>query len=323
VSVIVPSIGRDPGLPELLDALAAQTFPREAFEILVALSGEPPTHRVHESAARAGARLIAIGAARGPGAARNAAARGARGEWLAFTEDDCMPPADWLAAAMARVDAEPALDVLAGETRKPGGHPVHREKGGHPLYLPTNLFVRRAVFEKLGGYCEDFFDAESGIYFREDSDFGFTLEECGARVAMLDAGPVIHPEEHPRPADALTWARRHLMDPLLRRRHPRLFRERIEVHKLGPLPVHRPVANASQTVVGALALAVIAALLRSPLLLALAMFAAIGGWLVVWSKWRFRPLFLGPALLVPFVLTAALVRGAQRAARLASAKRPD
>jgi glycosyltransferase involved in cell wall biosynthesis len=318
-TVVVPSIGRDPGLPELLAALGAQTLPRESFDIVVALSGGEPSRRVRESGARSGARLVVLGATRGPGASRNAAARAARGEFLAFTEDDCVPAVDWLACAAARLATDPALDVLAGRTIKPGGRAAHRQRQDSPLYLPTNLFVRRAWFERVGGYCEEFFDGERGIYFREDSDLGFTLEEAGARVARLEDAVVTHPEEHPRPGDALRWAARYVMDPLLARRHPRLFRERIEVHRVGPLTVRRPVVNAARIVVVGLVVAVTATLLGRPRVAVVAAGVALGGWCVMWAKWRFRPAFLGPALVVPFVLVWALLRGALRARRLGAA----
>ena len=43
--------------------------------------------------------------------------------------------------------------------------------------------------------------------------------------------------------------------------------------------------------------------------------------LVVWSKWRFHPLRLVPALLVPFAMTLALLRGHLRAGRYAAPRR--
>src|SRR5439155_1427126 len=81
----------------------------------------------------------------------------------------------WLERAAARLEREPALDVLAGVTTKPGGRPAHRQRGPGPLYLPTNPIVRRALFERAAGYCEAYFDPGNGVYFRADSYFGFPL----------------------------------------------------------------------------------------------------------------------------------------------------
>jgi hypothetical protein len=194
------------------------------------------------------------------------------------------------------------------------------QSGPHALYLPTNLFVRRACFERVGGYCEDFFEPEGAIYFREDSDLGFSLEESGAVIARDRTVIVEHPDEHPRFGDPLRWARRYLMDPLLARRHPDRFRERIEVVGFGPVRIRRPFVRACVVFVLALALAAAGGLMHSGQLvmpgLALAAFAL----LAIWSKWRFDPRRLPLVPLVPFVLLAALLAGERRASRLASAR---
>jgi len=258
--------------------------------------------------------VVTLEARRGPGAARNAAARLARGEILAFTEDDCVPAPDWLANAARRFDEEPEIEVLDGLTEKPGGRPVRLRPGAEPLYLPTNLFVRRARFEAVGGYCEDFFDAGSGVYFREDSDFGFTLEESGARIARDRTVRVTHPEEHAGFLDPLRWARRYVMDPLLARRHPERFDERIEVVALGPLRFRRPFVRACLLFVLGLGVAIVGLVARAAPVTTTGAVTAAAALLVLWAKWRFDPRRLPLVPVVPFVLLAALAAGEGRAA---------
>lgn len=314
-SVVVPSIGREAGLARLLAALERQTLPRERFEVIVALDAREPADGLVERLERAQVRVVKREANRGPGAARNAGAAAASGPWLAFTEDDCEPADDWLANAAQRIAAEPRLDALEGATVKPGGRAVHRQSQEHPLYLPTNLFVRRETFDRVGGYCEQYFDAELGLYFREDADFGFTLEAAGARVERAEGVVVTHPDEHVSPGAAIRWAMRHEMDPLLARRHPRAFAERVEVHRVGPFTMRRPIVRASMmTVFGVAAAAIAAGLGRGGLAAAFGVVALLGV-LVVWAKWRFRPSHAGAALAVPFVMAWALVRGQMRARR--------
>lgn len=315
LSVVVPSIGREAGLARLMQSLGRQTLPRGRFEIVVALDREP-TPGVVALLARAGARHVRREDRSGPGAARNAGAATARGEWLAFTEDDCVPADDWLERAAERIGREPGLDALEGTTVKPGGRAVHRQSRDVALYLPTNLFVKRAAFERVGGYREDYFDPETGLYFREDADFGFRLAAAGARIGRVEEARVEHPEEHAGPRAAVLWAMRHAMDPLLARRHPEAFRRQIEIHRLGPFVVRRPVVRAAVlTVAAALAAAAAAGFQRPRLATAFAALA-LGGVLVVWAKWRFRPSHLGAALVVPFVLVLALARGWRRARRI-------
>jgi len=315
LSVIVPTRGDEARLGALLDALGCQTLDRARWELVLALDDTPLAPALAARLEAVGGRAVQLGRRAGPGAARNAGARAARGDWLAFTEDDVTPAPDWLARAAARIEAEPALEVIEGLTVKPGGRPVHRQSQAHPLYLPTNLFVRRATFQRVGGYCEDFYDPASGIYFREDTDFGFALEEAGAAVGREPGAVVAHPDEHPGALDPLRWARRHRMDALLEARHPARFRARVEVHRFGPFVVRRPIPRTSIVFVLALALALGSWLLGARTL-ALAALALAGlAFLPVWAKWKFDPRRLPVCLLVPFVMVWALGVGRRRATR--------
>jgi glycosyltransferase involved in cell wall biosynthesis len=317
-SVVVPTRGDGGNLQRLLDALERQTLPRDQFEIVLALDGAPAPQEV---AARASL-VVALPERRGPGAARNAGARAARGAWIAFTEDDCEPAPDWLEAAAARLAREPDLEVLEGDTLLPDGKPARRRSGGGPTWLPTDLFVRRDLFERSGGYAEDFFDPKRGIYFREDSDFGFRLASLSARVGIEPSARVIHPREHPTWIDPIRWARRYEMDPLLAARHPEAFRESIEVWRLGPVRIRRPFVRACAAFVLAFVLAGAAALIGEGGVAAWFLGLAALAFLVVWSKWRLDPRKAPAALLVPFVLLAALARGKKRAYAAGAGERP-
>jgi hypothetical protein len=190
---------------------------------------------------------------------------------------------------------------------------VRRVAGAGLQYLPTNLFVRRDAFARAGGYREDYFDPETGVYFREDSDLGFTLEAQGARGGLEPRCRVVHPDEHPRFLDPLRWARRYEMDALLARRHPERFRERIESHRLGPFRIRRPVVRASLGFVAALAAAAVAAGAGAWGAAAGLLVLALAALVPVWAKWGLDPRRLPLVPLVPFALLAALLRGRRRA----------
>jgi glycosyltransferase involved in cell wall biosynthesis len=308
-SIVVPTRGDRAKLTTLLDALERQTLARDQFELLVVFDDVPPDAAIESSIQALGGHVVRRPARGGPGAARNAGAASARGEYLVFTEDDCAPAPDWLERAASRLDADPSLDVIEGATLLPGGGPVRGVAASGGVYLPTNLVVRRELFVKLGRYCEAFFDADRGIYFREDADFGFTLEATGARIAWAPEVKVEHPVEHPGWLDPLRWARRYEMDPLLASRHPERFRDRIEVNQLGPLRIRRPFVRACVTFLLALAAAAAsAAFAQRGMALAFLVFAGVA-FLPIWAKWRFDPLRLPVVLVVPVVLVAALVRG--------------
>ncbi|MGH7731622.1 MAG: glycosyltransferase family 2 protein [Candidatus Eiseniibacteriota bacterium] len=312
LSLIIPTRGDDAQLMRLAAAIERQTLAPERFQRIVVLDGVAPSPMVLARLGAVDAAVVKLPERSGPGAARNAGARQARGEFLAFSEDDVTPAGDWLERALARLDADPGIDVLEGVTVKPGGRPVRTLAAEGASWIPTNLFVRRSLFERVGGYHEGYFDGARGIYFREDSDLGFMLEEAGARVARAPDVVVTHPDEHTGYLDPLRWARRYEMDALLAARHPARFRERIEVHRLGPFTVRRPIVRAAVMCVLAFAAAMIAWLLRERALVPPLLLLAAVAFVPIWAKWRFSPLRLPVVLLVPFALVAALVRGRAR-----------
>ncbi len=318
--MVVPTLGDPRRLETLIKALAAQTLDRGRWEWIVALDAPSLDAGLATRIAALGGVCVARSGG-GPGAARNRGAETARGVWLAFTEDDCTPAPDWLERAAAAIAVAPEAQVIVGSTTKPGGRPVHHQRQDAPLYLPTNLFVQRELFARSGGYCEDFFDAASHVYFREDSDFGFTLEALGAVANAAPDVRVEHPDEHLGFWDPLRWARRHMMDPLLAARHPQRFRQSIEVHTLGPITIRRPIVRACVSFVVAVIAAAIASALGSLVLGAELAVVALAALLVVWAKWRFDPRRLLVVPVVPFLLVAALIQGTVRARRIMRRKK--
>jgi GT2 family glycosyltransferase len=111
-SVIVPTYHRHDSLQRCLSALAEQTFAREEFEVLIVDDGsaEPPRSLVARFAATMDVRLIEAKHG-GPAAARNGGAAAARGQYLVFTDDDCIPDRNWLSALAAATDASPGCAV--------------------------------------------------------------------------------------------------------------------------------------------------------------------------------------------------------------------
>jgi glycosyltransferase involved in cell wall biosynthesis len=115
-SVIVPTYRRLEALSTCLHALAAQAYPRDRFEVLVVDdgSGVSPEAVVAAFRERLNASFIPQPHA-GPAKARNTGAEHARGDLLAFTDDDCAPDADWLPRFAARFAATPG-HMIGGQT---------------------------------------------------------------------------------------------------------------------------------------------------------------------------------------------------------------
>jgi glycosyltransferase involved in cell wall biosynthesis len=320
VSVIVTTRDRHQALRRVLDALAAQDVNHDSYEVVVVDDGSrdsTPAMLAADTDSRF--RVVRHETAGGPGFARNAGAAVGVGEWLAFTEDDVVIDRSWLGRALPHLD-DASVGMVEGPTVDAGtSRPLrHRESDPVPSFIPTNLFVRRAVFRDLGGYDADFFDHDRNLYFREDADFGFRALEAGVGHRVVDDVVVGHPAQFGRAAACYRHARRYEFDPLLYRRHPHLYRRLIEVKQFGRLRVHRPShLGALGALGGWFALAVGVTLGNWPLAITGLALAAVGTFAFAL---RYRAGLTGVALAwrvavlapLPLVYLSAVVRGCVR-----------
>lgn len=106
-SIIIPTYNRPEQLASCLEACSKLDYPRDRFEIIVVDDGEgTPTGTRVQSIKGPGATIISKDHT-GPGAARNLGASVAKGDYLAFTDDDCSPAPDWLRLMAARFSRIP------------------------------------------------------------------------------------------------------------------------------------------------------------------------------------------------------------------------
>ncbi len=115
-SIVIPSYARPDRLSSCLEALERLDYPRDRFEVIVVDDGspEPLRHVVDGLRDRLTVRLVRQAHA-GPATARNTGAAGARGEFVAFTDDYCAPAADWLRCLAKRFASAPHA-MLGGRT---------------------------------------------------------------------------------------------------------------------------------------------------------------------------------------------------------------
>jgi GT2 family glycosyltransferase len=205
VSVVVPTCGRPALLARCLAGLERQSLAREAYEVIVV-----------EDTKR-----------EGPAVARNRGWRKARAPLVAFTDDDTVPDADWLARGVDALERDPGAEAACGRVVMPvPERPTDYERDAQGLeraeFVTANCFCRRRTLERLGGFDERF-----PLAWREDSDLHFRLLESGARIVREPRAVVVHPV---RPAPwgvSLSQQRKSMFDALLFKKHPRLYRERI------------------------------------------------------------------------------------------------
>lgn len=154
ISVIIPTYNEETALPETLRHLLRQAGD---YEVFVADGGS--TDRTREIV-NAEPRVRLVTAPKGRALQMNAGAKHATGEWLLFLHADTLLPV----SALARLNA-----LEADSTIQAGGF-LHRFSGddwrlrvvsfldnfrcrrSRIIYGDQAMFVRRALFERLGGF---------------------------------------------------------------------------------------------------------------------------------------------------------------------------
>jgi GT2 family glycosyltransferase len=207
ISIVVSTHRRPHFLPALVAAFEDQLLERDRYEVVVVDDGstDGPGGTWDTLVALVGAtpcRMLATSsdASRGPGAGRNRGSSLARGDVLAFTDDDCIPRPGWLAGLLAGVAS--GADLVQGRTvpdpDDPAAHgPWDRTltiDGPTVLFETCNIAYRRAWFERLGGFDEgDSLTAPGGgRHFGEDVVLGGRLVAAGGITAFRDDAVVHH-----------------------------------------------------------------------------------------------------------------------------------
>lgn len=231
VSVVVPTYRRPELLGRCLAALAAQTMTPDSYEILVVddAASTRTRRQVEELSGKFpfAIHYLSVRGTHGPAAARNIGWRAARALIIAFTDDDTVPDAGWLAAGAGALERDSNLAAVAGQVVVPlPPSPTDYERNEAGLetaaFVTANCFCRRAVLDTLGGFDERFTSA-----WREDSDLHFRLLDRGFKLRKVPEAVVLHPV---RPAPwgvSLRMQRKSQFDALLYKKHPALYRKHI------------------------------------------------------------------------------------------------
>ncbi len=198
--MIIPAYNAATTIAQTIEGALGQTF--RDLEIIVVDDGS--TDRTREIVAGFGKQVRLIEQHNnGPAAARNAGARLASGEYLAFLDADDLWRPTMLQRAVAALDADPSATlvffnalVADSEGVELGTSLVGKGFDHAPTLhelltklwpiMPSAAVVRRGAYEKCGGYRDEL----KGASFRfEDVDFWIRMREQGPFVYVAE--PVV------------------------------------------------------------------------------------------------------------------------------------
>ena len=183
VSVVIACPGRSWMLDECIAALAKQTYRK--FEVVVLPDSAEGCETLASAENGFTVKVLPTGKVR-PAEKRNLGIRAARGEIVAFIDDDAYPEGRWLEHAV-KYFSEPTIGALGGPGVTPPGDGFLARCGGRVYenvfvsgnyryryvggmvrrdvddYPSCNLFVRKSVLDGFGGYRTDFWPGEDTL----------------------------------------------------------------------------------------------------------------------------------------------------------------
>lgn len=210
VSVVIPAHNEAVHIGQQLSALSAQVTDGEAEIIVVDNASTDGTASVVAHLGLPSVTVIQCDDGRGAAHARNHGASHATGDVLLFCDADDVVGDDWLAGMAAaareyeffggRVDTA-ALDQLEPD-EVPGRFALPRDLDWVPWGISCNLGIRRATFERLGGWNEAY---ECG----EDIELSWRAAVAGVKFTPVEALVLYRPRPTPRLAfvQGFKWGR--------------------------------------------------------------------------------------------------------------------
>jgi len=201
--VVVPTFRRRDRLLKTLNALEGQSIAADRFEVVVCDDGSEDGTLEHLRAYADGSPLhitVVSGPNAGPAAARNRGIAKARGPWVAFTDDDCVPEPDWLERHLEFLRERPELGGAGGKVVRLRDSflgryvdwtgvmmPLKLPDGSAEYLVTANAVYRRELLVALGGFTTTF-KWPGG----EDPDLSLRARQRGAVLGIHPAAVVGH-----------------------------------------------------------------------------------------------------------------------------------
>jgi GT2 family glycosyltransferase len=224
VSVVICTYNRAQLLKRTLHSLTLQTVRPEQFEIIVVDDGsvdETPEVCLQLRQDLPHMKYVSNGVNSGISCSRNKGIKSAEGEFILFTDDDCIANNDWVERMSAALEREP---VVAGAVESSESNYIrlcHNIAEFHP-FIPgckrrpvefiagANMGFRRSVLDELGG-----FDAK--VKTAEDMEFILRARSKGYRIYLACDAIVTHDHNRTNLDTVFKYSAKHAAETILLR----------------------------------------------------------------------------------------------------------
>ncbi len=222
ITVILCTYNRCESLAKTLESIAASILPESVeWEVLVVdNNSKDQTREVAENISDLypGRFRYIHEPQQGLSHARNTGIRAARGDILAFTDDDVIVEPTWLdnlTAPLRSGDWGGAGGrILLGDFQQPswltisgahnlGGPLAQFDIGDQPIPLDrapfgASMSFKKSVFEKFGGFRTDLGRSGGNLIGNEDTEFGARIMDGGEKIVYVPSAIVHHAVEERR-----------------------------------------------------------------------------------------------------------------------------
>lgn len=214
-SLVTPTYNRPAQLARYLESLTQLDYPRERFEVVVVDDGGDADLTAIADRFRDRLQLQLLKEPHGGVArSRDIGARAARGKYLAFTDDDCMPATDWLRRLEEALERNPnsavggrTVNALVSNPYSEASQAVIRylyewangSPSGAAFFTGNNSCFPRDLYLEVGGLDRGY--AGCG----EDRDLCARWRDRGYRLFYVPEAVVYHAH----PMGLLSFLRKH------------------------------------------------------------------------------------------------------------------
>lgn len=205
-SVVIPTYNRPLQIERCLAALAQMDYPQDRYEVIVVDDGGKTSLRSIVDGFGKGVSMTLVEQQNaGPAAARNRGVAEAKGDFIAFTDDDCMPDSQWLRQFAIALSQSPSA-MVGGRTINalPNNlyssasqalidylysyyNGVNKSATQSVFFASNNIAMSKSLFLEIGG-----FDVSFPLAAAEDRNLCDCWQQAGYKMKYVPSATIQH-----------------------------------------------------------------------------------------------------------------------------------